>query len=127
MGPAGIGARYAAETKADPSLTIPMRTYQLGLLKVVPGAPAADADAQRAHLQHIAAMQAAGKLAAVGPVTDGGPIAGIIVFNTNAAEALGLASEDPLVKAGRMKIELFTWWCAEKVMPDTLPQVPVPK
>ena len=70
---------------------------------------------------------AAGKLAAVGPVTDGGPIAGIIVFSTDAAEALGLASEDPLVKAGRLKIELFTWWCAEKVMPDTPPQLPVPK
>ena len=126
-GPAGIGARLAAEMKADPAFKVVMRTYQLGLLMNVPGAPSAGADAQRAHLQHISDMQAAGKLAAVGPILDGGPIAGIFVFKTDAAEAKRLAAEDPHVKAGRLTLELFTWWCGEHIMPDKLPPVPVPK
>lgn len=125
-GPAGIGARYAAEKKADPAMKVTMLTYQLGLLKAVPGAAEA-AGAQREHLQHIADMQAAGKLAAVGPTPDGGPLQGIFVFKTDAAEAKRLAAEDPHVKAGRMTVELYSWWCAAHVLPDVLPPVPVPK
>jgi len=124
-GPAGIGARFAAEKKANPAVKVIMRTYQLGLLKAVPGAPAAGPDAQRAHLQHIADMQAAGKLAAVGPMTDDGPIRGMFVFRTDEAEARRLASQDPHVRAGRLVLGLFTWWCAEHVMPDELPPVRV--
>jgi uncharacterized protein len=127
VGPAGVGARYAAEKKADPAMKATMRTYQLGLLKSVPGAPASAPDAQRAHLQHIADMQAAGKLAAVGPTTDGGALQGIFIFKTDAAEATRLAVDDPHVKAGRLVLEQYTWWCAEHVMPDVLLPVPVPK
>jgi hypothetical protein len=29
------------------------------------------------------------------------------------------------VKAGRMAVDIYTWWCAEHVMPDVLPPVPV--
>jgi uncharacterized protein YciI len=126
VGPAGIGERYAAEAKANPAMKAVMRTYQLGILKKVAGAQPPSADAQLAHLKHIAAMQAAGKLAAVGQVTDGGPITGVFVFNTDAAEARRLASEDPHVKAGRRTMELFAWWCAEHVMPDKLPPLPMP-
>jgi uncharacterized protein YciI len=127
IGPAGIGVRYAQEHKADPAMKVTMRTYQLGLLKAVDGAPGATPEAQRAHLQNIAGMQAAGKLAAVGPVTDEGALRGIFVFKTDADEAKALASADPHVKAGRLRAEIFTWWCAEKVMPDVLPPVPVGK
>jgi uncharacterized protein YciI len=104
-----------------------MRTYQLGLLKAVPGAPGASPDAQRAHLQHIADMQAAGEIAAVGPTLDQGEVRGLFVFKTDAAEARRLEAEDPHVKAGRLTLELYTWWCAEHVLPDVLPPVPVPK
>jgi uncharacterized protein YciI len=125
-GPAGIGARFAAEKQADPAMKVTMRTYQLGLLRVVPGARDASPDQQRAHLQHIADMQAAGGLAAVGPFTDEGPLRGLFVFKTSAEEARALAAGDPHVKAGRLTLELLTWWCAEHVMPDLLPPVPVP-
>ena len=126
-GPAGIGAGFAAEKKADPAMNVKMLTYQLGLLKAVPGAPPGTPDAQRAHLQHIADMQAAGKLAAVGPTPDGGVLRGIFVFKTDAAEARRLASEDPHVRSGRSVVDLYSWWCADHVMPDILPPVPVPK
>jgi len=126
-GPAGIGARYAAEHKADPSAKVNMRTYQLALLKGVDGAQAATSGQQRAHLQHIADMQGAGKLAAVGPMLDDGPLLGVFVFNTDADEARKLAAADPHIKDGRMRLELLTWWCADHVLPDTLPPVPVGK
>jgi uncharacterized protein YciI len=126
-GPAGIGAQLAAELKANPTAKVAMRTYQLGLLKAVDGAPDATPEQQRAHLQHIADMQAAGKLAAVGPVVEGGALRGVFVFKTDAAEAKALASADPHVKAGRLRLEIVTWWCAEKVLPDVLPPVPVGK
>jgi uncharacterized protein len=127
LGPSGIGERYRSEHKADPTAKTTMRTYQLGLLKAVDGAPPSPPDAQRAHLQHIAEMQATGKLAAVGPMTDDGPLRGIVVFKIDADEAKRLAAADPHVKAGRLRLELFTWWCAEHVMPDILPPVPIPK
>ena len=127
LGPAGIGTRFTAEKKSDPAFKVKMRTYELGLLKGVPGVPQSTPEGQKAHLEHIAAMQAAGKLAAVGPIVDEGDLRGIYIFNTDAAEAKRLASEDPHVKAGRMTVEVLTWWCAEKVMPDSLPPVPVPK
>jgi uncharacterized protein len=126
-GPAGIGERYAAERKADPAMKVTMRTYQLGLLVAVEKAAAATPDAQRSHLQHIAEMQAAGKLAAVGPIADDGPLRGLFVFKTDAAEARTLASADPHIAAGRLRLELFTWWCAEHVLPDVLPPVPIPR
>lgn len=126
-GPSGVGARFAAEKKSDPSFKVSMRTYQLGLLKAVPGAAESTAAEQRAHLQHIAEMQAAGRLAAVGPTPGADALRGIFIFKTDAAEAKRLSAEDPHVKAGRMTVELYTWWCAEHVMPDVLPPVPVPK
>lgn len=126
-GPAGVGTEYAAEHKANPAAKVVMRTYQLGLLKAVPGAAPPSAEAQRAHLEHIAAMQATGKLAAVGPIAGDGDLRGLFVFKTEAAEAKALAAADPHVKAGRMRVEIVTWWCAEKVMPSALPPVPVGK
>jgi uncharacterized protein len=126
-GPAGIGARFAAERKADPTMKVKMLTYQLGLLKAAPGALPSTPYAERAHLQYIAGMQAAGKLAAVGPTPEDGALQGIFVFKTDAAEAERLVSEDPHVKDGRLVVELYPWWCADHVMPDALPPVPVPK
>lgn len=123
-GPAGIGERYAAEHKADPAAKTTMRTYQLGLLRAVEGAPAATPEQQRAHLAHLARMQSAGKLAAVGPVLDEGSLRGVLVFNTEAGEARTLEEADPHVRDGRLRLELLTWWCAEHVMPDVLPPVP---
>jgi len=126
-GPAGIGARFAAEKKANPGVKVTMLTYQLGLLRAAPGALPSSPYAERAHLQYIAEMQAAGKLAAVGPMPDDGALQGIFVFKTDAAEAKRLASEDPHVQDGRLVVDLYPWWCADHVMPDVLPPVPVPK
>jgi uncharacterized protein YciI len=74
-------------------------------------------EAQRAHLQHVADWQAAGKIVAAGQIKDDGEIRGIFVFATDAAEAQRFVAEDPHAKAGKRTMDLFTWWCADHVMP----------
>jgi uncharacterized protein YciI len=49
----------------------------------------------------------AGRYLLAGPVTDDGPLVGIsIIAATTAAEAMAIASADPGVQAGRLKVEV---------------------
>jgi uncharacterized protein len=48
-----------------------------------------------------------GRYLVAGPITDGGPMVGIsIIAAGTAAEALAIASEDPGVKTGRLRVEV---------------------
>jgi hypothetical protein len=48
-------------------------------------------------------------------------LAGVFVFRGDSATARRLVLEDPMVKAGRLAVELHPWFCAYGVMPgDTL-------
>ena len=66
---------------------------------------------QDAHLAHLAAMHDAGKLVAAGPIL--GPperaLRGFSFFTVSPEEALALHEEDPAVRAGRFRLEAFTW------------------
>jgi uncharacterized protein YciI len=49
----------------------------------------------------------AGRYLLAGPVTDDGPLVGIsIIAAATAAEAMAIASADPGVQAGRLKVEV---------------------
>jgi uncharacterized protein len=49
----------------------------------------------------------AGRYLLAGPITDGGPMVGIsIIAAGSAAEALAIASADPGVQAGRLRVEI---------------------
>ena len=49
-----------------------------------------------------------------GPFGDDGDIRGITIYNTPSMEiADSLANADPMVKAGRLKIEIHPWWAAK--------------
>ena len=49
-----------------------------------------------------------------GPFGDDGDIRGITIYNTSSMEiADSLANADPMVKAGRLKIEIHPWWAAK--------------
>src|SRR6201999_1854133 len=49
----------------------------------------------------------AGRYLLTGPVTDDGPIVGMaIIAAATAADALAIASEDPGVEAGRLRVEI---------------------
>ena len=118
IAPAGIGAEYKKWAAANPGAPDKMRTYQLVLLKPVPGATPLNGKEQGAHLAQMDAMVKANKLAVAGPIPDTGPIAGIFVFTTDATEADALAASDPLVKAGKMTSERHAWMVAEGVLPN---------
>src|SRR5690349_3810729 len=82
------------------------KTYQFVMLKK--GAPVAmTADEHEGTLKaHLANLEKLwlkdGKAVLVGPFTDNGDIAGIVVLDTSAEEAKSLMAEDPFVKKGAM-------------------------
>ena len=91
-----------------------METYQLGLLRKGPnsgtGTKEEGEKIQAGHMANIGKMAQAGKLIAAGPMMDDGDLRGIFLFKAASVdEAKALAAEDPAIKAGRLKLELFTW------------------
>ena len=49
-----------------------------------------------------------------GPFGDDGDIRGITIYNVpTQAMADSLANADPMVKAGRLEIEIHPWWAAK--------------
>jgi uncharacterized protein YciI len=65
------------------------------------------ADLVPRQLAFIREQVEAGRYMLAGPITDDGPLVGIsIIAAGNAAEALAIASADPGVQAGRLKVEV---------------------
>ncbi|MFD1094620.1 YciI family protein [Salegentibacter chungangensis] len=72
------------------------------------------AELQKKHLAHLSRMAEEGYASLIGPFGDDGEIRGIVVFNTpTQEEADSLANLDPMVKAGRLKVEVHPWWTAK--------------
>lgn len=69
---------------------------------------------QEQHLAHLNKLSESGKLIVSGPFENGGARRGLLIFDVETInEALKLESEDPAVKAGRLKMEAFYWWGAK--------------
>ncbi|MEG9327588.1 YciI family protein [Salinimicrobium catena] len=69
---------------------------------------------QEQHLAHLNRMADEGYLSLAGPFGDDGEIRGIAVYNTpNLKMADSLAKMDPMVKAGRLEVEIHPWWAAK--------------
>jgi uncharacterized protein YciI len=66
---------------------------------------------QAAHLAHLAAMRERGVLLAAGPFRDqeDESFRGICIYRTGLEETRELATGDPSVQAGRMRVEVVTW------------------
>ncbi len=64
---------------------------------------------QLAHLQHLAKLQAVGKLVLNGPVMSDHEILGVSVYSAAEDEARALAEADPKVKAGYLTVEAIPW------------------
>jgi uncharacterized protein len=115
-----------------------MESYQLVLLVRPTNAPKLpDAELEKlqaAHIGHLKKMAAAGKLLVAGPLDDqpDPSLRGICLYRAGSlAEARALAEEDPSVKAGRLRVEVMTWWTekgalafpiAQKMAQPTAPQ-----
>ena len=73
---------------------------------------------QKAHIANIQRLAAIKKLLVAGPFGDNGDLRGIFVFRVGSLEeAQSLCATDPMVKAGRLVVELHPWQIPEGVLP----------
>lgn len=105
---------YVDETTKD---TILMQQYFIAFLKkgVSRSQSKEEADSlQRLHLEHLGKMYELGFADISGPFGDDGDIRGITIYNVPTQQmADSLANADPMVKAGRLSIEVHPWWAAK--------------
>ena len=90
-----------------------LETYYLGLLYKGSNrtqSPEESEKIQAAHLQHLESLYKQGVLLIAGPMGDDGDLRGIVVLKVKSLEeAQAVTSEDPAVKAGRLRVELHPW------------------
>lgn len=66
---------------------------------------------QEQHLVHLNKLSESGKLVVAGPFENDGAHRGLLIFDVETVdEVLKFENEDPAVKAGRLKMEVFYWW-----------------
>lgn len=105
---------YVDEKTKD---TILMQQYFIAFLKSGPNRSQSKSEAdslQTLHLAHLGRMYEEGYADISGPFGDNGDIRGITIYNVPTQEmADSLANMDPMVKAGRLAIEIHPWWAAK--------------
>ena len=99
-------------TQAPPEL----ESRTLVLLKRPREAPAFSDEqregVQAQHLGHLRAMRERGSLVAGGPFSDqpDETLRGLCLYRTGLEETRALAESDPAVHAGRLEVDVLTWW-----------------
>lgn len=105
---------YVDEKTKD---TILMQQYFIAFLKRGPirGQNEEEtAELQKQHLAHLTKMYELGYADISGPFGDDGDIRGITIYNVPTLKmADSLANSDPMVKAGRLEIEIHPWWAGK--------------
>ncbi|MBT8259017.1 MAG: hypothetical protein KJO49_11130 [Bacteroidia bacterium] len=105
---------YVDEKTGD---SIIMQQYFIAFLKAGPNRSQSEEEAevlQKAHLNHLQRMYDQGYADISGPFGDDGDIKGITIYSTPTLKiADSLANLDPMVKAGRLIIEVHPWWAAK--------------
>jgi uncharacterized protein len=74
---------------------------------------------QRAHLAYYAGLRAAGQVVTNGPVVEqpDPSLRGLGFYRTGSLDqARQLAEDDPAVRAGRLAVEIMTWYCPPGTM-----------
>jgi uncharacterized protein YciI len=73
---------------------------------------------QKAHIANINRLAGLKKLIVAGPFGDDGALRGIFVFRVDSLqEAQDLCATDPMIKIGRLAVELHPWRVPEGVLP----------
>ena len=97
--------------------TVIMQQYFMAFLKKGPIRNQNEEEAnklQELHLEHLGKMYDLGYADISGPFSDDGEIRGITIYNVPTLKmADSLANADPMVKAGRLVIEIHPWWAAK--------------
>lgn len=108
---------YQTFSYKDGDTTYLMQQYYMVFLKSGPTRNQDSTEAaelQKKHLAHLTRLYEEGYTSLTGPMGDDGDIRGIVVFNTaTQKEADSLANLDPMVKAGRLVVEVHPWWVAK--------------
>jgi uncharacterized protein YciI len=101
-----------------------LNTVFLGFLKKGPNRAEGDdntpqvQELQKAHIANINRLAGLKKLIAAGPFGDDGNLRGIFVFRVaSLQEAQELCATDPMIKIGRLAVELHPWQVPEGVLP----------
>jgi uncharacterized protein YciI len=96
----------------------------LGFLKKGPNRKEGDGETpevqelQKAHLANINRLAGLKKLIVAGPFGDDGNLRGIFVFRVSSLqEAQDLCATDPMIRIGRLVVELHPWKVPEGVLP----------
>jgi uncharacterized protein YciI len=96
---------------------VDLEAFELVILRRPADAPSYDEDTldriQRDHLAYLESLRAAGHIATNGPVLDqpDESLRGLAIYRTGSVEeARRLAEQDPAVLAGRIEVEVMTWW-----------------
>ena len=75
---------------------------------------------QGEHLAYMEGQSQQGKLVVAGPITEESARRGIVVYRVaTAEEAKQRAESDPMVKAGRLQVELHPWQVPVGALPST--------
>ncbi|MBU3820497.1 hypothetical protein KO566_00360 [Flavobacteriaceae bacterium XHP0103] len=105
---------YVDEKTQD---TILMQQYFIAFLKSGPIRSQNEEEAeilQQQHQEHLGKMYELGYADISGPFGDNGDIRGITVYNVPTQKmADSLANSDPMVKSGRLVVEIHPWWAAK--------------
>jgi uncharacterized protein YciI len=81
---------------------------------------------QREHLAYHASLREAGQVVTNGPVSDqpDESLRGLTFYRTGSLEvARRLAQADPAVAAGRLEVDVMTWYCPPGTMASAGKQV----
>lgn len=75
---------------------------------------------QAKHLAHLDAMRELGVLIGAGPFSEQADetMRGFCLYHTSLEETKRLAGSDPSVQAGRMAVDVMTWWTQRGVLPS---------
>jgi uncharacterized protein YciI len=106
------------------NLPLKLNTVFLGFLKKGPNRKDGDAqnpevqELQKAHIANINRLAEMKKLIVAGPFGDDGELRGIFVFRVaSLQEAQELSATDPMIKIGRLSVELHAWQVPDGVLP----------
>ncbi len=111
-----------AAAMADEPPQYEMTTYQLVLLKTVPGTErVGEREAVRLQAGHLAQLEALydkGEALLSGPLSgaEGGYREAIVLNVGSLDRAAVLMKENPWVKAGRLTAFIYTWWAAKGIL-----------
>jgi uncharacterized protein YciI len=115
---------HPASTKISSSNDTTPTTYYAVILRPVAGRELSLPIVQK-HAQHLAELDARGKLVMAGPFVDN-PLGLLIMKGSNKAEITHILNDDPMITSGAKTFEVATWVLATRGN-KFMPPIPSPQ